>query len=85
MIFGMLSVCMYVCMYDSLAPEVLDGIYSHSVSKDVSIRGRCPVNVNIPAQKIGPLKWARELKMAIFSKRILTTYFNASNLWRRSP
>jgi hypothetical protein len=42
-------------MYASLAPEQLDGFYSYSVFSSSSI-GRCPMNVTIPAPKLGALQ-----------------------------
>jgi hypothetical protein len=45
-------------MCASLAPELLDGFYSCSVFKSLSILGRCPVNLNIPYPKQAISRWA---------------------------
>jgi hypothetical protein len=37
----------YVCMCDTLPPQRLDGWYSYSVFKSLSVTGRCPVNTYI--------------------------------------
>jgi hypothetical protein len=64
MVFG----CrLYVCI--SLAPEGLDGFYSHSVSESPSVVGRCQVNMNILRVKIGVRQMSTSKhKIAIFSK-----------------
>jgi hypothetical protein len=36
----------YVCMFSSLVPEWLDGFYSNSVFKSLSVPCRCPVIIN---------------------------------------
>jgi hypothetical protein len=54
-----LYVCMDVC---PLVPEQLDGFYSYSVVKSLSIIGQCPVNMNIPAPKIGTLEKRPKIK-----------------------
>jgi hypothetical protein len=42
-------------MCASLRPELLDGFYSHSVFKSLSVIGWCLVNTNIVAPKTGAL------------------------------
>jgi hypothetical protein len=37
-----------------------------------SLIGQCPVNMNIPVQKLGPFWWPPKHKMTIFSKRAIT-------------
>jgi hypothetical protein len=57
-------ICMYVWMdgwmdgwtCTSLIPEQLDGFYKYSVFTSLSGIGRCPVNINISAPKIGALQ-----------------------------
>jgi hypothetical protein len=43
-------------MCSSLAPERLDGFYLYSGFMSLSVLGHSPVNVNIPATRIGALK-----------------------------
>jgi hypothetical protein len=43
----------WICV--SLASERLEGFYSYSAFKSLSIIGRFPVNMNIPAPKTGAL------------------------------
>jgi hypothetical protein len=45
-----LSPCRYM---RSLAPERLNGFYSHSFFKSLSFIGGCPVNINNPNPKAG--------------------------------
>jgi hypothetical protein len=40
----------------SLAPERLDGFYSYLIFKSLTSIGRCPMDMNIPAQKIRALQ-----------------------------
>jgi hypothetical protein len=47
-----MCICLELCMYLSLAPEWLDGFYSYSVIKGLSILGGCQVNLNILDPKI---------------------------------
>jgi hypothetical protein len=58
-----LSVCMYICMYVclSLSPVRLDGFYSYSVLKNLSIIDRYPVAMNIVAPKIWALQIGPEV------------------------
>jgi hypothetical protein len=51
-----LTVCLYIWMCASLAPEWLDGFYLFSVFKMFSSTGRCPINMNILALEIGALQ-----------------------------
>jgi hypothetical protein len=63
---------MYVCMCPSLAPERLDGFYSYSVVKSLSVRGQRLVNLNVISTKIGALQMPHFPKLPIFSKMALT-------------
>lgn len=49
------AICIYVVCMDvcSLVPEWLDRFYSYSELKSLFIIGQCPMNMNIPAPKIG--------------------------------
>jgi hypothetical protein len=70
------SVCLSVYMnlgmdVPSLVFERLDGFCSYSVVKSLSIIGRCPMNTNIRAPKLGLFTWAIDSKMTISSKTSL--------------
>jgi hypothetical protein len=55
LVFGIRSICMYVCMFTSLEPERLDGFYSYSAFKSSSILGKCLMNLNL-APKTGAVQ-----------------------------
>jgi hypothetical protein len=59
-------------MCSSLAPERINGFYSDSVFNNLFTIGRCLINMNILAIKIGALEWGPEHKIAIFFKMALT-------------
>jgi hypothetical protein len=44
---------LFLRMYPSLALEPLDGFYSYSVLKSLSLVGRCSANMVVPAPEIG--------------------------------
>jgi hypothetical protein len=57
----LLRACMYVIMCVSMdmvspAPELFERFYSYSLFKSSSVKGQCPVNMNIPAQKTGTIQ-----------------------------
>jgi hypothetical protein len=59
--FCMPSLCVcnvspYVWVCASLASERLEGFYSYSLFKSLSIVGRYPMNINILAPKIGVIQ-----------------------------
>jgi hypothetical protein len=54
------SVCMGGLMWASLAFRRLQGYYSHPVLKSVTVIGRSPANMNIPAPEIGTLQNSTE-------------------------
>jgi hypothetical protein len=67
-----LFVCMYVRMWPLLVPEGLDVLFSYSVFNSLSVIWGCPVNINIPGQKVGapPQEAPRNKVTMIFRKRL---------------
>jgi hypothetical protein len=52
-----------------VAPQRFEGFYSDKEFKNLSVLGRWPKNMNIEASKYGLLRWVRNYKAAIFSKK----------------
>jgi hypothetical protein len=73
----MLFASTYVWLRTLLAPERLDGFYSHSAFSKLSILGRCPANLNILTPALG---WTPKYKTRIFSKPVTTTLLKVSRL-----
>jgi hypothetical protein len=70
-------------MFSSVAPALLGGFYLYLIFMSLSIRGRCPGNMKIPATKIGALKMGP--KICHFSSKWLQKFsLNFSNAWRPS-
>jgi hypothetical protein len=86
-VFGMpsislcLSVCKYLWICTSLAPERLVGFYSHSAFKSLSNIGQYPVNIDNSTPKIGALHKPPKLSMTISPEMALEILINFSNLW----
>jgi hypothetical protein len=73
----------YICMCVLLAPGRLDGFYSYSAFKSLSIIGRCPVNMNILPKKNRDLWNSPQRIESLFSQNRLERFWlNFSDLWR---
>jgi hypothetical protein len=56
-VFGVPRVCLLVCMVAYVLPFIrLYKLHSHSAFECLSVLHRCPMNLNIPAPKIGTLQ-----------------------------
>jgi hypothetical protein len=60
-VFGISDICLGVCT--SLTPEWLDGLYSYPTFKNLSVIGRCQVNMNILYLKIGDFQMGPPKKL----------------------
>jgi hypothetical protein len=54
------AISLHVWVCSSLAVEWLDGFYSYSIFKSVSVIGRCQMNMNIQAPKVGVFQMVPE-------------------------
>jgi hypothetical protein len=80
-----MCLCMYIFMYVPwLEPERLDGFYSYSVFKSLSVTDRCPANMDILAPKIGALQMGPQNKTANSSKRLCRFRLSLSNSPKQS-
>jgi hypothetical protein len=66
MIYGMLSLCTYVSLNTSLAPERLDGVYSNSAFRSLFVTDRWSLNIRFPSQVIGALQTGSKTQNADF-------------------
>jgi hypothetical protein len=71
---------MNVWMCTSLAPERLGAFYSCSEYKSSPVTGRSAINMNIPAQKISPLKTGPPQKCRFSRRRLKQFWLSFSNL-----
>jgi hypothetical protein len=72
-----------ICIFPSAAPARLDEFYLYSVFRSLSIRGLCPMNMDIPATKIGAIRMCNIV--CNFSWKCFQKFWlNFSIVWRSS-
>lgn len=74
--------CLFLYVCALLTPERLDVLNLYSGFKNLSLIGRCPVSVNIPAPKLRTPQMSSKTKWRFSWKRPKRFWLNLSDFWR---